>query len=177
MGEQGLTSVRRGKPMQRPTSDSAALDSRGEGTGNDAGWNQDGLPNPRVGDRSIAARDFHLMSMKDRLHQLVDELPEGQIAESAEQLLEHLRDYGANRLTRKLLSASIDDEPETEEERRLVQEAHDAIPAGDVIFDGSLHEEELARVGEGESALGAGDHVTLEQLRRQIRGEWRANGH
>jgi hypothetical protein len=35
--------------------------------------------------------------------------------------------------------------------------------------DDPLSEEELARVREGEAALAAGDYVTLEQLRRQIR--------
>jgi hypothetical protein len=37
--------------------------------------------------------------------------------------------------------------------------------------DDPLSEEELALVREGEAALAAGDYVTLEQLRRQIRGE------
>jgi predicted transcriptional regulator len=35
--------------------------------------------------------------------------------------------------------------------------------------DAPLSEQELARVREGEAAIAAGDYVTLEQLRRQIR--------
>ena len=60
------------------------------------------------------------MTTKDRLHQLVDDLPEGEIADAAEQLLQYLRTYGADPLARKLLSAPIDDEPETQEEHAAV---------------------------------------------------------
>ena len=45
--------------------------------------------------------------------------------------------------------------------------------------DAPLSEQELARVREGEAAIAAGDYVTLEQLRRQIRlprGEDDADG-
>jgi hypothetical protein len=73
------------------------------------------------------------MTTKDRLHQLVDELPEGDIADAAERLLEELRDHGDNPLARKLLSAPIDDEPETDEERRLVQEARDELARGEFV--------------------------------------------
>jgi len=37
--------------------------------------------------------------------------------------------------------------------------------------DDPLTEEEFARVHGGDAALATGDYLTLEQLRRQIRGE------
>jgi predicted nuclease with TOPRIM domain len=84
------------------------------------------------------------MTVKDRLHELVDELPEGLdelTPAEAEQLVDDLRRklsrlhdelrrielnvrarYGDDdRLGRRLLQAPVDDEPETGEEQRLVQ--------------------------------------------------------
>jgi len=77
------------------------------------------------------------MTIKDRLHQLVDELPEGEASTAAEEALEQLRIYWQDPLARKLLSAPIDDEPETEEERRGVQEAREDLTAGRI----TSHEE------------------------------------
>jgi len=63
----------------------------------------------------------------------VDELPAGEIADAAVRLLDELNRYGADTLARKLLSASIDDEPETDEERQLVQEARPELADGRVV--------------------------------------------
>jgi hypothetical protein len=82
-----------------------------------------------------------MATTKDRLHQLVDELPEGAVADSAERLLEQLRTYGDDPLARKLLSAPIDDEPETDEERAAVAEAREAIAHGDIVRDEDLERE------------------------------------
>jgi hypothetical protein len=73
------------------------------------------------------------MTTKDRLHELVDELPEGEIAAAAVRMLEQLRDHGSDRLARTLLGAPIDDEPETDEERRLIEEARQELAAGHVV--------------------------------------------
>ena len=79
------------------------------------------------------------MTVKERLHQLIEELPERQLSE-AEYMLQTLHAHGDDPLARKLLLATIDDEPETEEERVAVQEARDALARGDVVRD-----EDLAR--------------------------------
>ena len=74
-----------------------------------------------------------MTTTKDRLHQIVDDLPEGEIAETAIALLDELNRYGADPLARKLLSAPIDDEPETDEERAAVQEARDELARGEAV--------------------------------------------
>jgi hypothetical protein len=64
---------------------------------------------------------------RDRLHDLVDALPEGEFATAA-RVLEALgspRDYTT-------VTAPIDDEPETEEERLAVEEARADVAAGRV---------------------------------------------
>jgi len=63
------------------------------------------------------------VTTKDRLHQLVDELPEGDVVDTAERLLAALRDHGDDPLARKLLSAPIEDEPEAGSERASAAEA------------------------------------------------------
>jgi hypothetical protein len=73
------------------------------------------------------------MTTKDRLHELVDTLPEGKIADAAKRMLEQLRDHGSDPLARTLLSAPIDDESETDEERRLVEAARQELAAGHVV--------------------------------------------
>jgi len=63
------------------------------------------------------------MTVKDDLHHLVDELDEA-AAREALALLQDLR------LPRVLRDAPIDDEPETDEERQLVEEACQDLAAG-----------------------------------------------
>lgn len=68
------------------------------------------------------------MSLKERLHELVDLLPDNAIPE-AERRLEELASDG-------LVSwddAPYDDEPETEEERLAVAEAKADLAAGRVV--------------------------------------------
>jgi len=104
------------------------------------------------------------MTTKDRLHELVDELPEGLdelTPEEAEQLLGEVRRklsrlhdelrrvelnvrarYGDDdRLGRRLLNAPVDDEPETEEEQRLVEEARQDLAAGRVVSHDEIRRE------------------------------------
>ena len=80
------------------------------------------------------------MTTKERLHRLIDQLPEPELAD-AERVLEALRVHGADRLARRLLTAPLDDEPETEDERRAVAEARDALARGEVVRDEDLDRE------------------------------------
>ncbi len=74
------------------------------------------------------------MTVKERIHQLVEELPEHERV-AAERYLELLRDREAD-LPRSLREAPIDDEPDTEEERAGVAEARAELDAGQGIPHG-----------------------------------------
>lgn len=81
-----------------------------------------------------------MTTTKERLHRLIDDLPEGQLAE-VEPVLEALRAHHADTLARMLLTARLDDEPETDDERLAVTEARDALARGDVVRDEDLDRE------------------------------------
>jgi hypothetical protein len=70
------------------------------------------------------------MSARDSLHRLIDKLPESELA-AAERFLHYLR-ATTDPMLRALLEAPPDDEPETEEERRLVHEAREELARGEV---------------------------------------------
>jgi hypothetical protein len=70
------------------------------------------------------------MPMRDTLHQLIDELPESELA-AAERFLNYLR-ATADPVLRALLEAPLDDEAETDEERHAVQEAREELARGEV---------------------------------------------
>ena len=70
------------------------------------------------------------MAKRDTLHRLIDELPESELA-AAESFLYYLR-VTADPVLRALLEARPDDEPETDEERRAVQEAREDLARGEV---------------------------------------------
>jgi hypothetical protein len=72
-----------------------------------------------------------MMTTKERLHRLVDELPEPALAE-AEHLLQKLQKQAADPLLRALTDASEDDELETEEERVAIAEARAAMARGEL---------------------------------------------
>jgi predicted transcriptional regulator len=88
------------------------------------------------------------MTVKDDLHHLVDELPEGKLAETMFLIVDE-----AHRMD----PAMVDE---------LLEYAQ-WLAADE---DEPLSEDELARVREGEAAIAAGDYVTLEELHRR-RGE------
>jgi hypothetical protein len=71
------------------------------------------------------------MTMRDRLHRLVEELPEAEVS-AAERYLEYLRLTGRDPVLCALLDAPEDDEAETEEERVAVAEAELDIQEGRV---------------------------------------------
>ena len=72
------------------------------------------------------------MAIKDRLHRLVEELPESEIS-AAERYLEYLRLTERDPVLHAILTAPEDDEPETDEERVAVAEAREDIKSGRVI--------------------------------------------
>jgi hypothetical protein len=70
------------------------------------------------------------MTTKANLHLLIDTLPDTEL-EAAERYLLFLREM-ADPVRRALLTAPWDDEPETEEERKAVQEAREELARGEV---------------------------------------------
>ena len=69
------------------------------------------------------------MTVRERLHRIVDELPEAD-AERALRALERWRD---DPVALALAAAPFDDEPETAEERAAVEQARDEVRRGDVV--------------------------------------------
>lgn len=69
------------------------------------------------------------MSIKERLHRLVDQLPESE-APAAERFLQYLRDLGADPVLRALTNAPEDDEPLTDEDREAIREGQEDVTAG-----------------------------------------------
>ncbi len=82
------------------------------------------------------------MQTRDRLHRLIDELPEAELPE-VERLLAGRRGHDALRralakapddpLLRALANAPEDDEPLTQEDEAAIREVMEAIERGDVI--------------------------------------------
>jgi hypothetical protein len=62
------------------------------------------------------------MTTKERLHRLIDELPESEL-HAALRFLEYLRDLDEDPLLLALMQAPEDDEPDTPEERQASDEA------------------------------------------------------
>jgi hypothetical protein len=79
-----------------------------------------------------------LMTVRERLHHLVDTLPESEELTAA-RILEALA-ATADPVRRALQSAPLDEEPESEEERQAVAAARAALARGEVVRD-----EDLAR--------------------------------
>jgi len=92
-----------------------------------------------------------LAQERQQAHALLDLLPAEQVA-AIRGLLETMLDP----LDRKLAAAPIDDEPETEEERRAVAEAMDSlrrkggVPMDEVLADFGLTMEDFRRMAEND---------------------------
>lgn len=69
------------------------------------------------------------MTARQRLHQIVDELPEP----AAEQVLRAFEHWRDDPVSRALAAAPIDGEPATADEDSAVAEARDAVRRGDVV--------------------------------------------
>ena len=70
------------------------------------------------------------MVVREKLHRLVDELPDDELR-AAERYLEYLRDTAGDRVLRALQNAPIDDEPLTEQDLEAISEADEAIARGE----------------------------------------------
>ena len=81
------------------------------------------------------------MTVKERLHQLVEELPEGRATLAAERALTHLRELADDPVLQALMNAPLDDEPETDEERAAIEEGLTDLERGDVVSDEQLRRE------------------------------------
>ena len=77
------------------------------------------------------------MATKERLHRLVDDLPDSEVT-AAGRFLEYLTVAGQDPFLRGLLGAPLDDEPETDGERAAVAEAQAALERGEVVSDDQL---------------------------------------
>lgn len=81
------------------------------------------------------------MTVKERLHQLVEELPEGRATLAAERALTHLRDLAEDPVLQTLMSAPLDDEPITDDEMAAIEEGLADLERGDVVTDEELRRE------------------------------------
>jgi len=77
------------------------------------------------------------MTARERLHQIVEELPEP----DAEQILRAVEQWRDDPVSRALAAAPFDDEPETDEERAAVEAARDAMRRGDVVSAAEVWDE------------------------------------
>jgi|SRR6266540_1347068 len=72
------------------------------------------------------------VSNKDRLHRLVEELPESEVS-AAERYLAYLRLAREDPVLHTILTAPEDHEQETDEERAAVAEAREDLKEGRVV--------------------------------------------
>ncbi len=79
------------------------------------------------------------MIAREELHELIDRLPESELP-AVRSYLHYLAETNSDRVLRALVNAPVDDEPETEEERKSVEEGRKALAEGRVLSD-----EEMAR--------------------------------
>lgn len=77
------------------------------------------------------------MTARERLHQIVDELPEPH----AEQILRAVEQWRDDPVSRALAAAPFDEEPETDDERAAVEEARDEVRRGDVVSAAEVWDE------------------------------------
>jgi predicted transcriptional regulator len=78
---------------------------------------------------------------KERLHQLVDRVPDGEV-HTAERFLEYLAS-AADPVMRALMNAPEMDEPLSDADREALEEGRRALEAGDVVS----HEELRKAIG------------------------------
>lgn len=77
------------------------------------------------------------MTIKDEVHNLVDNLPEADLV-AVLPLLRRLLDRQSDPFLQALAAAEADDEPETAEERAAVDRARQDIAQGKVWSDGEV---------------------------------------
>lgn len=79
------------------------------------------------------------MSAKEKLHRLVDEIPESEVG-TAERFLEYLR-AREDPVIRALLDAPEDDEEESPREAEAVAEGREAYGEGDLVSDDEVRDQ------------------------------------
>lgn len=79
------------------------------------------------------------MIAREELHDLINRLPESELP-AVRSYLRYLAETTDDPVLRALVNAPVDDEPETEEEKKAVEEAKGALAEGRVLSD-----EEMAR--------------------------------
>ena len=79
------------------------------------------------------------MTTKERLHQLIDRMPESSSGR-VEEYLKYIVETGDPVLA-ALKAAPVDDEPETEEERAAVNEAREDVRAGRLVSHEDIRRE------------------------------------
>lgn len=77
---------------------------------------------------------------REELHRLVEDMPDSEVT-PALRYLRYLRELGEDELLKKLMSAPIDDEPETEEELQGVRQARKELESGDTLSTEELKRE------------------------------------
>ncbi len=77
---------------------------------------------------------------REEMHRLIEQLPESEI-KPALRYLRYLRELGEDELLKKLMSAPIDDEPETEEELNGLRQARRELGSGDILSTEELKRE------------------------------------
>lgn len=77
------------------------------------------------------------MTARERLHQIVEELPEP----DAEQILRAVEQWRDDPVSRALAAAPFDEEPETDDERAAVEQARDEVRRGDVVSAAEVWDE------------------------------------
>jgi len=103
-------------------------------------YQQKGPERARAVRRGVLNRRATTMTVKERLHRLVDNLPDSEAA-VAERVLEALSATTHGGLPAFLSNAPADDEPYTEQERAAVEEAYESIRRGEVLSDAELRRE------------------------------------
>jgi len=76
---------------------------------------------------------------KERLHRLIDQIPEGEV-HAAQRFLEYLTTMD-DPVLRALMNAPEDDEPLSDEDREALEEGRRALAEGDVVTDEELSAE------------------------------------
>ncbi len=99
-----------------------------------------GERSPNSGHEQQRLRWAEVAIARERLHRLVDALPDEEVR-TAERYLQYLADIGSDPLLRTIAEAPYDEEPESEEERTAVQEAREAYARGDVVTTEELRRE------------------------------------
>ncbi len=79
-------------------------------------------------------------TIRQELHQLVDELPESEL-QAARRFLRYLDAMARDPVLRALMEAPVDDEPLTEEEATRIEFAEAEADRGEVVSDQDLRRE------------------------------------